>query len=142
MGWRGSRLRILSISTEGLDVQIQCQLAPLSSDADMWKLCRFLGSMMRALRVLLGGLGWFIPGIISANHGRLRHNGWEKCCHGLTCWPWESSGEGFLGDLLGLWGFPTGSGVALEGTLKLRCHTFPLAFRKPSLEASYSWSCG
>ena len=28
----------------------------------------------------------------------------EKCCHGLTCRPRESSGEGFLSDLLGLLG--------------------------------------
>ena len=33
---------------------------------------------------LSGGLGRFIPGNVGANHGRLRHVGWEKCCHGLA----------------------------------------------------------
>ena len=55
----------------------------------------------------------FIPGRIGSNRGRLRHIGWEKCCHGLTCRPRESSEEGFLSDLLGLLGYPSGSGAAL-----------------------------
>ena len=89
--------------------------------------------MLRALVRLPGGLGRFIPGRIGANHGRLRHVGWEKCCHGLTCRPRESSGEGFLSDLLGLLGYPSGSGAALlDGSLKLRFNTFPFARRKPT----------
>ena len=38
--------------------------------------------MMRALRRLPGCLGSFMPGRIGANHGRLRHVGLEKSCHG------------------------------------------------------------
>ena len=82
---------------------------------------------------LPGGLGRLIPGRIGANHGRLRHVGWEKCCHGLTCRPRESSGEGVLSDLLGLLVYPSSSGAALlDGSLKLRYNTFPFARRKPT----------
>ena len=41
-----------------------------------------------------------------------RHIGWEKSCHGLTCRPKESSGEGVLCDLSCLLGDPGGSGAA------------------------------
>ena len=89
--------------------------------------------MLRALVKLPGGLGRFLPGRIGANHCRLRHVGWAKCCHGLTCRPRESSGEGFLSDLLGLLGYPSGSGGALlDGSLKLRYNTFPFARKKPT----------
>ena len=107
--------------------------APLCPDVDIWKSCRFLGSMLRALVRLPGGSGRFIPGRIGANHGRLRHVGWEKCCHGLTCRPRETSGECFLSDLLYLLGYPAGSGGALlDGSLKLRYHNFPFARKKPT----------
>ena len=89
--------------------------------------------MLRAFTKLPGGLGRFIPGRIGANHGRLRHVGWEKCCHGLTCRPLESFGEGFLSDFLGLLGYPSGSGrPLLDGTLHLKYHSFPFANRKPT----------
>ena len=92
-----------------------------------------LGTCLGALIRLPGGLGRFLPGRIGANHCRLRHVGWEKCCHGLTCRPRESSGEGFLSDLLGLLGYPSGSGAALlDGSLKLRYNSFPFARKKPT----------
>ena len=125
--------RTLSPSFVGLVALFQCQLPPLCLDTDIWKLCWFWGNMLRVLAKLPGGLGRFIPGRIGANHGRLRHVGWEKCCHGLTCRPLESSGEGFLSDFLGLLGCPSGSGQALlDGTLQLRYHSFPFAKRKPT----------
>ena len=37
----------------------------------------------------------YLPGGIGANHGRLRHFGWEKCCHGLTSRPRETSSVWF-----------------------------------------------
>ena len=71
--------------------------------------------------MLLGDIGRFIPGRISGNHGRLRHVGWEKCGQGLTCRPRETSGEGFLDDVLQLFGYSVKSGAALlAGSLKLR----------------------
>ena len=107
--------------------------APLCPDTDIWKLCRFLGNMLRALSRLPGGLGRFIPGRIGANRGRLRHVGWEKCCHGPTCRSQESAGEAFLCDLLSLLVYPHASGGALlDGTLNLTYHTLPFARRKPT----------
>ena len=133
--WAGERLRIEESTPKyrrpGRPISVSA--APSCPDADIWKLCRYFGHMLRALVRLPGGLGRFIPGRIGANHGRLRHVGWEKCCHGLTCRPRESSGEGFLSDLLGLLGYPSGSGAALlDGSLKLRFNTFPFARRKPT----------
>ena len=133
--WAGKRLRIEESLPKYLRPgrPISVLAAPLCPDADIWKLCRFFGRMLRALVRLPGGLGRFIPGRIGANHGRLRHVGWEKCCHGLTCRPSESSGEGFLSDLLGLLGYPSGSGGSLlDGSLKLRYNTFPFARKKPT----------
>ena len=46
---------------------------------------------MRSLCLLPGGLGRFVPCSIGANHCRLRHLGWERCCHGLTSRPRESA---------------------------------------------------
>ena len=133
--WAGERLRVEDSLTKfrkpGRPISVSA--APLCPDTDIWKLCMFWGNMLRALAKLPGGLGRFIPGRIGANHGRLRHVGWEKCCHLLTCRPLESSGEGFLSDFLGLLGYPSGSGRALlDGTLQLRYHSFPVAKRKPT----------
>ena len=67
------------------------------------------------------------PLLCSSHCLRLRHVGWDKSCHGLTCSPVDSSGEGFLYDLISLLGYPNGSGAALlNGTVKLKYHT--LAF--------------
>ena len=89
--------------------------------------------MMRALCRLPGCIARFILGRIGTNRSRLRHVGWEKCCHGLTCRPLETSGEGALSDLLSLLVYPAGSGAALlEETLKLKYHTFPFARKKPT----------
>ena len=133
--WAGETLRIEESLPKyrrpGRSISVSA--APLCPDADIWKLCRFFGHMLRALIRLPGGLGRFLFGRIGANHCRLRHIGWEKCCHGLTCRPRESSGEGFLSDLLSLLGYPSGSGGALlDGSLKLRYNTFPFARKKPT----------
>ena len=133
--WAGERLRIEEAVPKhrrpGRPISVSA--APLCPDADIWKLCLFFGHMLRALTKLPGGLGRFLLGRIGANHGRLRHVGWEKCCHGLTCRPRESSGEVFLCDLLSLLGYPSGSGSALQnGTLQLRYHTVPFARRIPT----------
>ena len=128
--WEGERLRIEESVPKyrrpGRPISVLG--SPLCPDADIWKLCRFFGHMFRALVRLPGGLGRFLPGRIGAEAF-----GWEKCCHGLTCRSRESSGEGFLSDLLGLLGYPSGSGDALlDGSLQLRNNTFPFARKKPS----------
>ena len=81
------------------------------------------------LVVLVG----FPPGDIGANHGRLRHIGWEKCSHGLTSRPRETSSVWFLAELLVLFGYPAASGAdLLAGTLPLRYHSESLARRIPT----------
>ena len=99
----------------GLVVLFRFRLLPSCSDADIRNLCQFFATMMRALCRLPGGIGRFIPGRIGENHSRLRHVGWQKCCHGLSCRPLETSGEEVLSDLLSLLGYPSGSGAALLG---------------------------
>ena len=68
---------------------------PAGPSIDIWRSCRFLGAMFRALGGLPGGLGRFLPCRIGANHCRLRSIGWERCGHGLTSRPLEASDAGF-----------------------------------------------
>ena len=55
----------------------------------------------------------FLPGDIGANHCRLRHIGWDKCCHGPSSRPRETSSVRFLDELLILFGYPAASGADL-----------------------------
>ena len=89
--------------------------------------------MIRALGMFPGGLGWFMPCSIGANHSRLRHTGWEKV------WTWfDFLASGFLlcpllGELLVLFGYPSKFGAALlEGTLPLRYCTSRFARKVPT----------
>ena len=78
-------------------------------------------------------LGGFSLGGLGANHGRLRHIGWEKCCHGLTSRPRETSSVWFLDELLVLFGYCAGSGAdLLAGTLPLRYYSESFACRIPT----------
>ena len=64
---------------------------------------------------------------------RLRHIGWERCGHGLTSRPRESSSVPFLNELLRLFGYHSGSAGALFcGTLPLRYCTTRFASRIPT----------
>ena len=94
----------------------------------IWRSCRFIGALFRALRDLPGGLGRFVPGRIGGNHRRLLRIGWEQCGHGLTCRPQESRNHEFLDALLVLFGYEGGAAGALtRGTLKLRYCKRPFA---------------
>ena len=87
---------------------------------------------MRSLCLLPGGLGRFVPCSIGANHCRLRHLGWERCCHGLTSRPRESASKLLLNELLSLFRYPSGSSAALlAGTLPLRYCSFKFAAKTP-----------
>ena len=89
--------------------------------------------MLRALCILPGGLGRFLPCNIGANHSRLRHIGWVQSGHGLTSRPRETSDVRFLDELLFLFGYPPGSGCALlRGTLPLRYCTSRFAHKLPT----------
>ena len=125
--WAGERLELekavpryrrpgRSISVSGV---------PFGPGTDIWRSCRFLGALFRDLRDLPFGLRRFVPCDIGANHCRLRHIGWERCGHGLTSGPRESSSVDFLDKLLVLFGYLDRSAAALlAGDLPLRyCNT-------------------
>ena len=121
--WAGERLFLEKAHPRYLRSgrPISVSAVPFGPDIDIWRSCRFIGALMRSLCLLPGGLRRFIPCSIGANHCRLRHIGWEKCGHGLTSRPRESSSDLFLSELLSLFRYPPGSGRALlNGTLPLR----------------------
>ena len=99
--------------TVGQVAQFQCRLFLLVQGTDIWRSCRYIGALFRALVDLPGGLRRFVPCDVGANHCRLRHIGWERCGHGLTSRPRESASEGVLNELLVLFGYPCGSAAAL-----------------------------
>ena len=90
--WAGERLSLEKAHPRYLRPgrQISVSVVPFGPGIDIWRSCRFLGSLMRSLCLLPGGLRRFVPCSIGANHCRLRHIGWEKCGHGLTSRPRES----------------------------------------------------
>ena len=85
---------------------ISVSAVPAGPSIDIWRSCRFLGSMVRALSQLPGVLGRFIPCRYGADHCRLRALGWEQCGHRLTSRPHEATDTGFLDDLLVLFWLP------------------------------------
>ena len=121
--WAGERLRLEKAHPRYLRLgrPISVSAVPSGPGIDIWRSCRFIGALMRALCLLPGGLGRFVPCSIGANHCRLRHVGWEKCGHGLSSRPRESASELFLNELLTLFRYLSKSGRALHGgTLPLR----------------------
>ena len=79
---------------------ISVSAVPLGPSTDMWRYCRYLGALFRALVGLPGGIRRFVSCDVDANHCRLR----QRCGHGLTSRPRESASEGFLTELLVLFG--------------------------------------
>ena len=133
--WAGERLSLEKAVPRHRRVgrPISVSAVPFGPGIDFWRSCRFLGAIFRALRLLPGGLSRFLPGGIGANHGRLRHIGWEKCCHGLTSRPRETSSVWFLDELLFLFGYPVASGAGLlAGALPLRYYSENFARKIPS----------
>ena len=86
---------------------ISVSAVPFGPGTDIWRSCRFLGSLFRGLRDLPLGLRRFVPCDIGSHQCRLRHIGWERCGHGLASRPRESASEDFLNRLLVLFGYPT-----------------------------------
>ena len=133
--WAGERLSLERAVPKRLRAgrPISVSAVPFGPGIDIWRSCRFLGAIFRALSFLPGGLGRFLPGRLGGNHCRLRHIGWEKCCHGLTSRPRETSDVGFLDEFLVLFGYPSGSGASLlAGTLPLRFFAESFACRIPT----------
>ena len=106
--WAGERLSLEKATPRYLRQgrSISVSAVPFGPGIDIWRSCRFIGAIMRSLCLLPSGLGGFVPCSVGANHCRLRHIGWEKCGHGLTSRPRESSSELFLKELLSLFRYP------------------------------------
>ena len=133
--WAGERLVIEGAVPFARRVgrPISVSAVPVGPGIDIGRSCRFLGSLIRSLALLPGGLSRFLPCRIGANHCRLRHGGWEKCGHGLTSRPRETSDPVFLDSLLEVFGHPVRSGsLLLAGGLPLRYYSGNFALRKPS----------
>ena len=133
--WAGERL-VLEMSvpkSRRLHRPISVSAVPDGPSIDIWRSCRFLGAMVRALSGLPGGLGRFLPCRVGSNHCRLRSIGWERCGHGLTSRPLEASDVGFLEDLLVLFGYPAGSGhLLVDGSLRMRYCSANFSCKKPT----------
>ena len=85
--WAGERL-LLEVAvpkSRRVGRPISVSAVPFGPGIDIWRSCRFLGAIFRALRMLPGGFGRFLPGDVGANHCRLRHIGWDKCCQDFFC---------------------------------------------------------
>ena len=111
--WAGERLSLEKAQPRYLRPArpISVSAVPFGPGIDIWRSCRFIGTLMRSLCLLPGGLARFVPCFIGANHCRLRHIGWEKCGHGLTSRPRESVSVPFLDELLFLLVILLGLGV-------------------------------
>ena len=83
--WTGERLGLEKAVPRGRrhGRPISVSAVPPGPGIDIWRSCRFLIGMLRALGTLPGELGRFVPCSVGANHCRPRHLGWEKCGHGL-----------------------------------------------------------
>ena len=97
--WAGERLvpEVAVPVARRRERPILVSAVPVGPGTNIGRSCMFLGSLIRTLRGLPGGLARFLPCGIGAHHCRLRHVGWEKCGHGLTSQPRETSEP--------LWGF-------------------------------------
>ena len=120
---------------------ISVSAVPVGPGIDIGRYCRFLGSLITFLALLPGGLFRFLSCRIGANHCRLRHLGWEKCGHGLSSRPRETSDPVFLDSLLEVFGDPVKSGgLLLAGELPLRYYSCNFALCTPSWSLpDYGW---
>ena len=71
--WAGERLSLEKAHPRYLRPgrPISVSAVPFGPGIDIWRSCRFIGALMRSLRLLPGGLGRFVRRSIGANHCRL-----------------------------------------------------------------------
>ena len=99
--WAGERLvpEVAVSVSKRKERPILVSAVPLGPGTNIGRSCMFLGCLIRTLRCLRGGLVRFLSCGIGAHLCRLRHVGWEKCGHGLTSRPKETSEPLFLDSL-------------------------------------------
>ena len=130
---RGWCLRAQCLQGGARGAQFQCRLFRLVQALFFWALLSLFGRHFQVLTRLPGGLARFLPCQIGAHHCPLRYLGWEKCGHGLTSRPRETSDPAFLDSLLEVFSYPVGSGrMRLAGELPLRFYSCHFALRKPT----------
>ena len=115
--WAGERLDLDKAVPRyrGAGRSISVSAVPFGPSTDIWRSCRCIGALFRALVALPGGVRRFVSCEVGANHCRLRHTGWGRCGRGLTSSPRESASQVFLNELLVFCGYPSGSASALFG---------------------------
>ena len=57
---------------------ISVSAVPFGPGTDIWRSCRYIGALFRALVGLLGGIRRFVSCDVGANHCRVRHIRWGK----------------------------------------------------------------
>ena len=104
---------------------------PVSDGVKIRTGCQLLGSKLRSLATLPGGLHRFLPCSLGAHLSRLRHVGWLQCSHGLSSRPLETCQAGCLDPLLSLLGYSSGSNASklAHGELLLRHCIISFAIR-------------
>ena len=87
--WAGERLVIEGAVPFARRVgrPLSVSAVPVGPGIDIGRSCRFLGSLIRFLALLPGGLFWFLPCRIGANHCWLRHLGLNSVGMGLLLGP-------------------------------------------------------
>ena len=88
--WAGERLSLEKAHPRYLRPgrPISVSAVPFGPGIDIWRSCRFIGSLMRSLCLLPGGLRRFVPCSFGANHCRLRHNGLALLAPFFAHRPW------------------------------------------------------
>ena len=87
--WAGHRLLCEKVTRPHVRAgrSVLLPSVPVSEEIEIRHGCQFLSSLVRALAKLPGGLGRFLPCGLGSHMSRLRHLGWNQCCHGLTSRP-------------------------------------------------------
>ena len=122
--WAGERLSLEKAHPRYLRPgrPISVSAVPCGPGIDIWRSCRFIGAMMRSLSFYLVGLaGWCRAPLVLITVGSVILGGKSVVMDSPLSRPRESASEPFLNGLLGLFGYPAGSALALlAGSLSLR----------------------